>query len=190
MKSNITAVLEGLNTNRHQIHESQSDLPICHRSRELQKVLSDAFARKYFSVFKAQGAESMGVEVYTHEDSDDEDVIRIPDVLYEITLYIAFDIRARVNVKTVNTLISSTLKKYPKFVFDKMSKQFYCTVENPDDIFDVLDILKKDGAAFDKLVSTKYVRDIESEVASQLAEWEAEKKEQEAEYRRDVLGTY
>jgi len=190
--STSNLILEGLRESRIKtvsIRESYDDLPVCHKSREFQKVLSDAFSRKYLPIFKTVGAESMGVEVYTHEDSDPDDVIRIDDVVYEVTLYIDFDIRATVDVKSVNKMIASTLKRYPKFSFDKTSKQFYSTAETPDEIFDVIDSLKKDGA-ITKLLDVKSGSEIESEVNAQLAEWKRDKAYQEAEYRRDVLGTF
>lgn len=191
MQTKRELIIEGLNINRQRVNEAHDDLPICRKPRELQKVLSDAFSRKYFTAFKALGAESMGVEIYTHEGSDDEDIIRIPDVIYEVTLYIAFDIRATVDVKAVEKLISTTFgKKYPKFAYEKLSKQFYSTSENPDDIFDVLNTLKRDGGNYNKLVTVKPGSEIEREVEAQLREWKEDKRYQEAEYRRDVLGTY
>jgi hypothetical protein len=183
-------IIEGLNHSRQKVNESYDDIPICHRSKDLQKLLSDTFSKKYLSVFKAVGAEALGVEVYTHEGSDAEDIIRIPDVIYEITLYIDLNMKTNPDVKAVEKLIASTLKRYPKFSYDKLSKQFYYTAEDDSSILDILDTLKADGANYSKFVSIKTGREVEQEVDAQMAEWKKDKEYQEREYRRDVLGTW
>lgn len=175
-------IIEGLHSKR--VCESfYEDTPVCYKSRELQKVCSDTLEKKYLSIFKPLGAEDIGVEVYVHDDEKS----MVEEAIYEVTVYIAFDDKAKIDVKAVEKLINTHMRNYPKFVFDKPSKQFYSTSDSYDDIIDILYVLEKDGCNIKKLYSIKDASDIEDAVDAQMREWEEERKDQERDYWRSRL---
>lgn len=177
-----SSILEGLHISR--INESSyEDTPVSTKSREMQKVISDVLNKKYLKLFQSYGAESVGAEVYVHDDRDSE----VDDAIYEITVYVAFDIKATIDVKAVEKLITKTFKNYPKFEYDKSSKQFYATCDTYYDIIDIIDTLEKEGCRIQKLYNIEYASDIEDRMERQMREWEEERREMEREYNRSRL---
>lgn len=178
-------ILEGLQE-RRQINESRyEDTPTSSKSRELQKILSDGFSKKYLKELTKAGLEieGMGVEVYVHDDDDS----MVDDAIYEVTLYIAFDIGQEIDSKDTKAVIDKVLKKYPKFVYDKHSNQFYYTAEEYEDIIDVIDTLQSDGCKTGKFFEVIDSRDIEDNVERQMAEWKDENDALRREYNRDRM---
>ena len=176
------SILEGLSTSRN-ISESYEDVPTSGKSRELQKIASDVLNKKYKPLFKNFPIESVGVEVYVHDDDD----IMVDDVIYEITVYIAFDINAELDIKAIKSIIGKNMRNYPKFIFDKPSNQFYATADEYDDIIDVIDTLERDGCKIRQYYSIQDASEIENRVDRQMREWKAERDYQEWEYNRSRM---
>jgi hypothetical protein len=176
-------ILEGLEKSRVISEGSYEDTPVSSKSREMQKVISDVLNKKYLPMFKDLNAESVGAEVYVHDDSDS----MVDDAIYEITLYIAFDVRSKVDNKEVEKIIAKNLRNYPKFQYDRGSKQYYATIDDYYGIIDLIDTLEKDGCRIRNLYSIVSASDIESKIDAQNKEWQAEKDEMNREYNRSRM---
>ena len=179
----FNSILEGLRDSRMISESSFEDTPTSAKPREMQKIASDILSKKYSSLFKDYGLESMGVEVYVH--GDDESMIE--DAIYEITIYIAFDIKKKVDVKAVKSIIDKNMRNYPRFQYDKGSNQFYATVDEYSDIIDVIDTLERDGCKISKFYSIESASDIEDKVNRQMDEWRRERESEQREYDRSRL---
>lgn len=169
-------ILEGLHRS-NKVCEAFEDIPTCPKSRDLEKALSDFLSKKYESIFKPYGLDSIGAEVYTDSDEDS----MVDDAIRELTVYLEFD-NKKLDEKTVSNLVSKTFRNYPKFSFDKRAGQFYITVSSYVDILDLLYTIESDGCKVSRLFSVEDSSDIESKVNRQMKDWDKERKDLERYY--------
>ena len=183
MNRKLNSICEGLLKNR--VNEGIDDFFVsCSKSRTLQKMLSDAFMKKYSKLFSKYNPEGLSVDVYVH----DEDYV--DDSIYELEVIIDFGTKNKVDQISINdmkSIISKSMKNYTGkdgLEWDKSRNCFYAQFENPEDILVVIEDLESVDTRIKKMYMIVTQDDM---MDSQNKEWEKERKKQEWEYNRQKL---